>query len=582
MNRALRRQQKKQGRKVADRRAGNTDKKLARALAALKSSDAADAFRLAFAVYKKSNRDDAAELAVHAALRIKPMDDAVAAFAQLADAAPMNADIQNDFGGLLCQANRFGEAEHAFRRALELDGENGETLFNLGQPLMALERYGDAEAVFRRVVELMPDNPGAYAGLGDALDAQDRALDALEHFRRAHNLEPANKRFRDKLEAALKHCGTGLEAREKMYRADLINNPGDFASAMQLACVLSDTERRAEAREVIEVWLPKEHELATEDRAQLREILSELQFLGGDFKAAMPNYHWRLKRWKRWGGEPVQPEWHGEPLDGKTILVFAEQGVGDQVMFMALLADLRARCAHVILESDPRLVPLFQRSFPGVTCVSVENPPVQATLAADIDYHVAMGSLGCWLWDDFTARAAVPYLRADPEKTKALRDKYKAGEDVRLVGLAWQSPLGRFAGMKSLLLRDLEPVFKLSGTRFVDLQYGETEPERTQLESDLGVAIVHDDDIDQMTDLDAFAAQIAAMDGVLAVSGSAAHMAGALGVPTSVLLSPAPQWKWGGAGDDAVWYSSVQLLRRAYGESKDAQLARAAAFVREL
>ena len=126
MNRALRRQQKKRGRKVADRRTGNTDKKLARALAALKGGNAADAFRLAFAVYKKSNRDDAAELAAHTALRIKPMDDAVTAFAQLAEAAPTNADIQNDFGGLLCQANRFEDAERAFRRALELDGENSD------------------------------------------------------------------------------------------------------------------------------------------------------------------------------------------------------------------------------------------------------------------------------------------------------------------------------------------------------------------------------------------------------------------------------------------------------------------------
>ena len=131
----------------------------------------------------------------------------------------------------------------------------------------------------------------------------------------------------------------------------------------------SDTGRRDKAWELIETWLLRENELAIRDRARLREILSELQFLNGDFKTAMANYHWRLKRRDRWGGAASQPEWQGEPLDGKSILVFAEQGIGDQVLFMALLTDLQATGAHVVLESDPRLLPLFRRSFPNVTCV---------------------------------------------------------------------------------------------------------------------------------------------------------------------------------------------------------------------
>ncbi len=588
MNRALRRQQKKQGRQGRQgrqgtgRRAGKAHQKLTRALASLKAGNAADAFGDAYSVYAKNGLQDAAEIAVHAALRIEPMDDAVAAFSKLADAAPTNADIQNDFGGLLCQANRFAEAEQAFRRALELDADNGETLFNLAQPLMAQDRHAEAEAVFRRVVELLPENPGAHAGLGDALESQERLLEASEHFRCAHRLEPANKRFRKKLEEALRNCGVGFEEREKMYRADLINDPDNFQSAMQLACLLSDTERRIVARELIDSWLPREKDLALHDQAQLREILSELQFLSGDFKTAMPNYHWRLKRWERWGGAPVQPEWRGEPLDGKTVLVFAEQGVGDQVMFMAILQDLQARGARVVLECDPRLIPLFGRSFPDVVCVPVEKPPVQETVSTDIDFHVAMGSLGCWLWDDFTSRASVPYLHADPETTATLREEYQDGSSDRLLGIAWKSPGGKAPGVKSLALTDLGAVFELPGTRFIDLQYGDTKAEREVLRSERGVDLFHDDRYDQMDDLDIFAAQISAMDAVLAVSGSAAHLAGALGRPTCVLLSPAPQWKWGGAGDEAVWYPNVQLLRRAYGEPSDAQVKRAAAFIGDL
>ena len=97
---------------------------------------------------------------------------------------------------------------------------------------------------------------------------------------------------------------------------------------------------------------------------------------------------------------------------------------------------------------------------------------------------------------------------------------------------------------------------------------------------DSGVEIVHDASVDQMKDLDGFAAQIAAMDTVVSVSVSAAHMAGALGVPTYVLLSPAPQWKWGGNEDKVPWYPNVQLLRRSHGDTCENQIERAAKLIR--
>lgn len=450
-------------------------------------------------------------------------------------------------------------------------------------------RGGDPAAAFARALAVYGERPdpraaelAMHAALGTALDAQDRWLDALACFRRAHDLEPSARRFRDQLEASLKTCGIGYGERKRMYLADLVNDPGDFAAAMQLACVYRDTERLDQGLAVIAKWLPKETELAQADRAQLREVLSELQFLGGDFKSAWPNYHWRLSRRRRWGGEPMQPEWQGESLRGKSILVYAEQGIGDQVMFMAMLPDLIATGARIVLECDPRLVPLFRRSFPDVGCVPVANPPAPETLDPAIDYRVAMGSLGCWLWDDFIGRARGPYLTADPVMTAAVRRRYRQGSDDRLIGIVRKSPRGVDAGIKSFVLDALDPVLTLAGTRFVDLQYGETAAERAAMEERLGSSMFHDPNIDQMADLDGFAAQIAAMDAVLAVSGSAVHMAGALGVPTIVLLSPAPQWKWGGAGATTDWYPNVTLLRRGIDDSRADQAQRARDLIEHL
>ena len=112
------------------------------------------------------------------------------------------------------------------------------------------------------------------------------------------------------------------------------------------------------------------------------------------------------------------------------------------------------------------------------------------------------------------------------------------------------------------MLEDLAPLASMKNTKFIDLQYGDTEADREWVRHHLGFEIVHDNCIDQWTDIDGFAAQVSALDGVITVSNSTAHLAGALGVKTAVILPFGPQWKWGGSGETSVWYPNVSLLRR--------------------
>ena len=258
MNRALRRQQRKQRRKEATRHSKSNDKSFSRASVAMKKRDYKEAFNQAFFLFSKSGQHDAGAFAASAALSIEPIEDAIEALSKLAKAAPNDAGIQNDFGGLLCKAHRFKEAEKALRHALENHPDDEGTLFNLGHSLLGQELYQEAETVFKRVLKLLPRNPAAFAGLGDALISQERPLEALEFFRKAHDLNPSERRFRDKLEETLIKCGVGFSEREKMYLSDLTNNPSDFAASMELACVFSDTGRRKKAWELIESWLPRE------------------------------------------------------------------------------------------------------------------------------------------------------------------------------------------------------------------------------------------------------------------------------------------------------------------------------------
>ena len=245
------------------------------------------------------------------------------------------------------------------------------------------------------------------------------------------------------------------------------------------------------------------------------------------------------------------------------MLVWGEQGIGDEVHFAAMVPDLIDAGARVVLECERRLAPLFGRSFPEAMCVALENPPAAETMGNDIDFQVPSGNLGAWLrpdLDSFPDRES--YLVADENRVAELKDRYRDGTGDRLVGIAWISKNPEIGKDKSMALADWRPLTEIGGIRFVDLQYGDTADERARFERQTGTPIIHDDAIDQMADLDAFAAQVAAMDLVISVSNTTVHLSGALGVPTWVLLNTLPLCVWMAKGEDSPWYPSLRLFRQ--------------------
>ena len=283
---------------------------------------------------------------------------------------------------------------------------------------------------------------------------------------------------------------------------------------------------------------------------------------------------WQEYEW-RWNSEIgvlkrdfPQALWQGEDLADKTILVWREQGVGDVILCAGMVPALIAAGVRVILECDPRLVNLFERSFPDVTSIALTDPPAPQLLADNIDYQIAIGSLGRWLRKT-TDQQLVPtsYLTADAVKRDELRESYRAGDERLLVGVSWNSVSDN---LKSLPLLDLSPLAGVPGVKLIDLQYGDTLVERAAFAADVGTEILHDTRIDQLADLDAFAAQVAAMDLVVTVSNTTAHFAGALGIPTWVLLSTVPLPCWLLDRENSPWYPSVKLFRQSqFGQWAD-------------
>jgi hypothetical protein len=294
--------------------------------------------------------------------------------------------------------------------------------------------------------------------------------------------------------------------------------------------------------------------------AGFRESLAQL--LKGDFTSGWRNYE---KRWQSkdhhtsMRGNP-QPLWTGKKLGSGRLLIWGEQGVGDEIMFAGLMPDAIRTGNRCLLDCDPRLQPLFARSFPGIEVLSghvSEHDGAQLDIAA----HLPSGSLPSLFRASKAAFAATtsPYLIADPAERDRFRARYADGR--KLVGLAWFTKNQKTGRNRSIDLSLLAPLFARSDIRWVSLQYGDHDALQNQAAA-ASAPILIDRSVDQFADIDVFAAQIAALDMVITIDNSTAHLAGALGVPAWVLLPFARDWRWLRARQDSPWYPTLRLFRQ--------------------
>jgi ADP-heptose:LPS heptosyltransferase len=279
--------------------------------------------------------------------------------------------------------------------------------------------------------------------------------------------------------------------------------------------------------------------------------------------------------------------WNGDASRARRLLLWAEQGIGDQILYASVVPDLVSSPLGVTLEIDPRLAPLFQRSFPEVSVIPRRDPP--AASPADHDCQAPLGSLARWLrrsFESFPRHRG--YLKPEPSRVQSYRRSLL--EDSRgadhIVGISWHGSNREFGSFKSVALRDWRGILQVPGVRFVDLQYGDTAAERSLVEEQAGVGIEHLPDLDLYHDLEGLAALCAACDLVITVSNVTAHVAGALGSPTWLLLPMANGrlWYWFAGRPDSPWYPSMRMFTQqtpgSWREVLDEVARELAAFVK--
>jgi len=459
--------------------------------------------------------------------------------------------------GLAYIAGRQGDPDAAagyFERALACLPATAARWHDAGLANQAAGRHARALACFNEALALSPHAVATlHAAAHSASEADDheRAARLLATVR---DLQPRAWQSHYNLGRALGLAGR-YDEEIAAYRRAIELDPKAVVVYINLGVALRDLRQFDEALRVFKkaVQLDPDHPGARTNRAQTNLLL-------GQFEHGWREYEWR---WK--DGEQVLPAWpnpwRGEsPVAGKTVLVFNEQGFGDTLQFVRYVDALSARGARVVLRVQDPLLALLS-GYPGAAEVIGESEPLPP-----FELHCPLLSLPFALGAHRAPIPAdVPYLRADAAKRARWRQRLAASAQGLRIGIAWSGNTGNIAGRhRSISLEAWQPVFDAAATRatFVSL-VKDVRPEDIPLLRNAPV-------LDVSEELDTFAetaALIAELDLVISIDTAVAHLAGALGLPVWVLLSYAPDWRWGLERADTPWYPSARLIRQpARGE----------------
>jgi Flp pilus assembly protein TadD len=448
------------------------------------------------------------------------------------------------------QTGRNELALRLLRQAVALNPNWPEALANLGNVLRETGHISEATEVCQRSIALRPEYAGAYNNLGFALYEQHRFDEAATALRRAIALNPSFAQAHLNLGNALREMDQVDEAIGHLRQA--VGLAQNFANAhSDLGITLARYGNLADAIAALRraIALDSNHPVAHFN-------LGMTLLMRGEFHEGWKEHEWR---WKCRGfpsktPDFKQPQWDGQPLDGRTIVLHTEQGFGDAIQFIRYMPLVCQRGRNVIVQCKPELQRLFQMSAARSQVVT------RGDLLPPFDLHCPLISLPLAFGTTLQSiPPAVPYLTIDERLLSQWSTRVPSHDKGLKVGLAWAgNPLFSHDRTRSLHLRQLEPLANTSGVTFFSLQKGPSAeqakdpPARMPL-VDLG----HD-----LHDFADTAAAMSLMDLIITTDTSVAHLAGALARPTWVMLQFAPDWRWMLDREDSPWYPTMRLFRQ--------------------
>lgn len=429
---------------------------------------------------------------------------------------PDNSKAYNNLGTISYQQEDYEEAEEALRQALALDPDSAQAVYNLGLVLHELEEFDQAIEMFDKALAHIQEWPSALVNKANALYRLCRFPEAIEAYEKAIQLAPG-------------------------YAAAHLN----LASTYRRMCVL---DKAVECFDRAIALRP--------DNAAAHFGKSLVLLKAGDMRAGWRHYEWRFEvSGNHFNPHPDlhHPEWKGQPIEDKTLMVIGEQGLGDIIHFVRYMRLLKGKCRKIVFSCSPSLIPLLS-GMKEIDEFVDRTQPWHVTC----DYYIHLLSLPrVFNTSVETIPGDVPYVFAEPGKTKSWRRRMQ--KDQFNVGLVWSgNPDQAENDHRSCPLQELELLGDVTGVCYYSLQKGAGAD---QLKSP-GVSLDIIDHTEELEDFSDTAALVQALDLVITIDTSVAHLAGALNAPVWTMLWFAHCWRYLHGRTDTPWYPSMRLFHQ--------------------
>ena len=419
-------------------------------------------------------------------------------------------------------------------------------------------KFVDALADYDVALERLPNSVDCRIDQCATLHILGRFEEALAAMEAALAIDPRHKVARHNRGLILRELAR-LDEADAAIREALVCDENYHDARASLAMILIEQGRLEEAAQAVAAVAA-----ANPQHANMRWNRAVLQLLRGEFAPGWNDYECRLERPEHYRRPYRFPRWDGQPLAGASLLIAAEQGLGDEILFASCFNEAMERAGHCVIECEPRLQGLFARSFPSARVVGskLESEPGWLKEGTDVEAQIPAGSLPGMFRNGVTQFPSHHgYLAADPLQVDAWRGRLDGLGTGLKVGIAWTGgAMKTRRSSRSLALEQWLPILRMNGAHFVSLQYMDSHAEIEQLAAAHGLE-VHDW-LERNADYDGTAALVSALDLVITVTTALVHLSGALGKPVWVLVPANPEWRYMASGTTSPWYPSARLFRQ--------------------
>ncbi len=496
-------------------------------------------------------------------------------------------------GTIHSMEKEYRQAQHYFSRALDIMPLSADILANFGSNELALAKPGSAIPYLENSLEIFPESLSRLFTLGQAYTDANDSLSAKNILRKAVKVElitcPGGAQALKKLVSLHSQNQEYVAIKRACYDV-LASHPNHLDAKILLAYAYRQTSNFSESEKILITVLQAEkqnavanHELgqllmdmgqparaivALEDsllekakNALAKTQLAQCYLMLGNFEKGWKGYESRFDVPRPYWTSPrlitEKPQWTGKCCD--RLLVWTEQGLGDEIMYASMIPDLASYCKKLVVICDQRLHSILERSFDGnIQYLPKSAKPDDSTF----DFHIPMGSLGSILRPSIEsfAKRQSGFLIACREQTEKWASKL-VNNKQKVVGLSWKSANPQIGEDKSVQLSSLLSNINHNGTKFISLQYGNVEAETKELAgSTYDFDFLYD--LDKTNDLEGLMAALNLCDEVITVSNATAHLAGAMGKKTKIMLSCKTDWRWHHSLSVSYWYKNCLLYRQ--------------------